>query len=127
MGKRILYVEDDEHWRLLVSSALEEAGFEVRLAADGLKAMAESEGDNLDLVILDLRLSGESGIMLMKFLNRNHPNVPILLYTGLDHDDTTIQAILDQGGHSYLHKGTMEELVTTVQKLVQSEQAAPPA
>jgi DNA-binding response OmpR family regulator len=126
MGKGILYIEDDEHWRALVTEALAEAGFEVQTAQDGSSAMIASESANLNLIILDLRLPGESGIMLMKFLRRNHPDVPILLYTALDHDDATIQTMLDQGANSYLHKGSMQELLQAVGKMLSSE-VAPPA
>jgi DNA-binding response OmpR family regulator len=80
--------------------------------------MAASEAAGLDLIILDLRLVGESGIMLMQFLKRNHPEVPILLFTGLDHDDATIQAMVEQGADGYLHKGTMQELLEAVRKSI---------
>jgi len=125
MGQRILYIEDEDRWRQLVRMALTEAGFEIVTAGDGLDAMKASEGDKLDLIILDLKLAGESGIMLMKFLKRNHPDVPILLYTGLDHDDTTIQAILEQGADHYQHKGGMQELLEMVRKILPLQTVPP--
>ena len=114
MAKRILYVEDLEEWRSLVSSLLTPEGFEVVAAKDASEAMHAFDSAQFDLVILDLRLERESGIMLMRFLKRNHPEVPILLYTGLDHDDTTIEHLLKEGAEGYLHKGKMEELLTAV-------------
>ena len=118
MGNRILYVEDSEDWRSIVSTALSEEGFEVQTAKDAMGAMSASEAPGLELIILDLRLTGESGIMLMQFLKKNHPDVPILLYTGMDHDDSTVQAIVAQGADGYLHKGTMQELVEAVRKTI---------
>ena len=117
MGKSILYVEDMEDWRSMVSSALNPEGFEVVAVEDASKAMQAFDEGSFNLVLLDLRLKNESGIMLMRFLKYNHPDVPIVLYTGLDHDDTTIQWLLQEGADDYLHKGSMEELLKKVQKV----------
>jgi hypothetical protein len=50
----------------------------------------------------------------MKYLRVNQPEVPILLYSGMDHDDSTIRAMLDEGADQYLRKGSIEELIVTV-------------
>ncbi len=115
MAKKILFVEDTSDWRSMVQSFLELKGFEVITAQDASEAMAKTEGVDLGLIILDLNLAGESGMMLMRFLKRNNPEVPILLYTGLEHDDATITAMLRQGADRYLRKGSLEELLQTVQ------------
>jgi DNA-binding response OmpR family regulator len=118
MDKRILYVEDLEDWRSMVSTCLNSEGFQVVTAKDALEAMQACDRTSFNLIILDLRLKGESGIMLMRFLKRNHPDVPILLYTGLDHDEATIEELLKEGAEDYLHKGTMEELLKKVRSKI---------
>jgi len=118
MPKRILFVDDESDWRFMATACLNEAGFEVVAAKDATEAMSHSEGAALDAIILDVNLAGEDGLMLMKFLKRNHPDVPIVLYTGMSHDDATIQTMLKQGAHQYLRKGSMEELFNTVSKLL---------
>lgn len=80
-----------------------------------LGSHGQTEGVELGLIILDLNLAGESGMMLMRFLKRNNPEVPVLLYTGLEHDDTTITEMLREGADRYLKKGSPEELLKTVQ------------
>jgi DNA-binding response OmpR family regulator len=114
MRKRILYVEDLEEWRSMVSSLLSPEGFEVVTAKDASEAMHAFDSAQFNLLILDLRLNRESGIMLMRFLKKNHPEVPILIYTSLDHDDFTIDHLLKEGADRYLHKGKMEELLAAV-------------
>ena len=123
MAKRILYVEDLEEWRSLVSSLLTPEGFEVLVAKDASEAMHAFDSAQFDLVILDLRLERESGIMLMRFLKRNHPEVPILLYTSLEHDDVTIDHLLKEGAEGYLHKGKMEELLAAVRSMTGVKQS----
>ena len=114
MSKKILFVDDDEHWRSVVAITLTGAGHEVLTAADASQAMALTEGASLGLIILDLNLAGESGLALMKYLRHNQPDVPVILYTGMEHDDATVVSMLQQGASQYLRKGVMEDLVKPV-------------
>jgi DNA-binding response OmpR family regulator len=114
MSRKVLFIDDDKNWREIVSTSLTEAGYEVLTAADATEGMAEAEGTALALIILDLNLAGESGLMLMRFLHRNHPQVPIILFTGMDHDDEAIRKMLKEGAVQYLPKGGIEELILTV-------------
>ncbi len=116
MEKKILFVDDEEDWRTVVSATLKSAGHEVLAARDASEAMRLSEGASLGLIILDLNLAGESGAMLMRFLRRNHPGVPFLIYTGLEHDEEAVSKLLLQGASQYLRKGPMEELVKAVNR-----------
>ena len=118
MEKRILYVEDQEDWRSMVSSALNAEGYQVVAVQDATEAMQACDGTVFNLVILDLRLKGESGMILMRFLKHNHPDVPILLYSGLDHEGSIIEIFRNEGADDYLHKGTMEELFKKVQSMI---------
>lgn len=114
MSKRVLLVDDDQAWLKLAAQSLLNAGYSVLEARDATQALHRAEGADLGLIVLDLNLAGESGLILMKFLKRNYPEVPILLCTALDHDDTTIRSMLDMGADQYIHKGSIEELLVTV-------------
>ena len=60
----------------------------------------------------------------MRFLKHNHPNVPIILYTGVVHDDETVKELLSQGAHQYLIKGgNLDELLKVVQNAVGAKEA----
>ena len=69
----------------------------------------------LGLIILDLDLDGEDGLVLMEFFKCNHPDVPIILYTGLAHDDDAIQEMLRQGANQYVRKGLLADLHKAIQ------------
>ncbi len=116
MSSKLLFVDDDKSCLETVSSFLRNAGYDVLVAGDATEAMRQAGADDvkLGLIILDLNLAGEDGFMLMKFLKHNHPGVPILLYTGIAHDDPTIRAMLDQGADQYLPKRSLDELLVTV-------------
>ena len=114
MGKKVLFVDDEEEWRSMVESSLGSAGFDVLVAKDASDAMRLAEGTELGLILLDLNLAGENGMILVKFLKLNHPGVPILLYAGTEHDDAAVLEMLAAGVHQYLQKGSMEELILNV-------------
>jgi DNA-binding NtrC family response regulator len=115
MGKKILFVDDDKEWRFMVATWLGNAGYEVLTVADATAAMAVGEEAELGLIILDLDLAGESGVVLMQFMKQNHPDTPVILFTGLSHDDDTILAMLHEGAHQYVRKGAQADLVKAVQ------------
>ena len=117
MGKKILFVDDDTSWHVVVTTWLQDAGYEVLTAADASEAMGLAEG--ISLAILDLNLAGENGVMLMKFLKQNDPELPVILYTGMDHDGEAIMTLLEQGAHSYVRKGSQQELVQAVDLVLQ--------
>jgi DNA-binding response OmpR family regulator len=91
-----------------------DAGYDVMTGSDPAEGMARMEHSEPDLITLALDLGGESGLTLMTFLQRNQPNVPVVLYRGLSHDDEHIQAMLKQGANQYVRKGPLEELLKAV-------------
>src|SRR5207248_4575758 len=114
MSKQVLLIDDDQSWLRLASVALQQSGYAVLGAADASEAMRKADGASLGLIVLDLNLGGESGLTFMKFLKHNHPGVPILIHSAMEHDDSTIRAMLDLGADQYVHKGELEELLVTV-------------
>jgi DNA-binding response OmpR family regulator len=112
--KKILFVDDEKHWRDKVCASLAEAGFEVLAASDGSEAMRQAADPCLGLMIVDEDLAGESGITLSKYLRCNHPDVPTMLYTTAEHDADTTLGIMRQAADLFLPKGSMEELIVNV-------------
>ena len=119
MGRRILCVDDEKDWRAVVEITLRDAGYHVVTAADATDAMDRIENFRPDLLILDLNLAGENGLMLMKFLRGNNPDLKVMIYTGLQQDGETIMRTLEQGVHSYLTKGPPGDLLREVERILQ--------
>jgi len=116
--KRVLFVDDEGDWRFVAGTVLQDAGFEVLTAKDATEALRRMETVKLDGIILDVNLGGENGLLLMELLKQKHPGVPILIYTGMDHDSASIQTMLKQGARQYLRKGSMTDLCNTLKTMV---------
>jgi DNA-binding response OmpR family regulator len=110
----ILFVDDDKYWRDRVSACLAEAGFDVLAASDGSEAMRKAAGSSLGLMIVDEDLAGESGVTLTKFLRRNHPDVPTMLYTSNRHIPHQTPDMMSQAANRCLPKGSMTDLLANV-------------
>ena len=102
----VLVVDDDPGARLLVSSALEVAGFHVITAADGKSAMSQFEAHPADCVVLDVVMPGMSGFDVCRALRAlpNSRHVPILMQTSLD-DMQSVQRAYNAGATDFTSKG----------------------
>ena len=69
--RRVLIVEDNRQNLELVEYLLEEAGMEVRSAADATQARAQLERELPDLVLMDMQLPGIAGLELVGELRRD--------------------------------------------------------
>jgi len=76
--------------------------------------MRQAADHSLGLMIVDEDLAGESGIMLSKYLRRNHPDVPTMLYTCTEQDTNTAPDVMSQAADLCLPKGSMAELIVNV-------------
>lgn len=98
----ILIVDDHREIRDLVSRALTKEGFRVTAVADG-KAMRKSLADGrFDLILLDLMLPGDSGLVLCREV-RASSNIPIIMVTAKGEEVDRIVG-LELGADDYLPK-----------------------
>ena len=98
----ILIVDDEKHTREGLRSSLEDS-FDVYIAADISGAMNILEAEHVDLMLTDLRLGGEDGMILIeKALARPHPPIVIMMtaYGGVD---TAVEA-MKRGAYDFVTK-----------------------
>lgn len=111
---RVLIVDDDYPLRRVLHTTLLSAGFDVSEAATGEEALALARALQYDVVLLDLRLSGKSGIETCRELRRNSARMAILILTVRDSEDEKVEA-LEAGADDYVTKPfQMRELTARV-------------
>jgi DNA-binding response OmpR family regulator len=74
-GKRILIVEDDDAIRTMVERVLRYERFEVDSARDGFEAIEKLSNNDYATVVLDLAMPRVDGIDVLRFLERENPNL----------------------------------------------------
>ena len=89
----ILMVDDDAAFRHVMSGELQRLGYEVTTASSGEEAVQRVSAWDPDVVLLDLRLPGMSGIETLRAINANAPGVEVIMLTGHGSIDTAIEAI----------------------------------
>jgi DNA-binding response OmpR family regulator len=78
----ILVVDDEDSIRALYRTELEEEGYQVACAADGATALKILKGEPpVHLVVLDIKLKGESGLQVLQEITRSHREIPVILST----------------------------------------------
>ena len=102
MAQRVLIVDDDAAIRETTGEYLSENGFEIALAADGEQMRAAFAQAVPDVVLLDLNLPGEDGLVLTRWLRENH-DVGIIMVTGAGEVVDRVVG-LEVGADDYLAK-----------------------
>lgn len=100
---KLLLVEDDLRVSELIKRGLEEQGFLVTLAYDGLMGKKLMTSNAYDLIITDIVLPQMNGIELCKEIRRIWPEIPVLMLTALGTTDDKIEGF-DAGADDYLVK-----------------------
>jgi two-component system response regulator HydG len=78
---------------------------------------------SFDLYVLDRRLPDGSGMELCTLLNQVTPNVPCIFYTG-DAYEVHRQQALAAGAEEYISKPNIEELISTVTRILSEKECA---
>ncbi len=125
MTHQVLVVDDDPTVSDVVRRYLEQDGCRVRLAADGLAALAAVDAERPDLVVLDLMLGGIDGLEVCRRLRAGQPGLPVVMLTALGEESDRVLG-LEVGADDYVTKPfSPRELVLRVRSVLR--RTAPPA
>lgn len=114
---KILVVEDDRVVGQYIRRGLEEAGYHADLVDDGLEALRLISGGLYELVVLDLRLPGMTGLEVLRTLRDRGITTPILVLTAQDAVGHKVEA-LRAGADDYVTKPfAFEEVLARVEAL----------
>lgn len=116
---QILVVDDSPDNVFLIQTILEEEGYEIATAENGVSALAQIEQSPPKLVLLDVMMPGMDGFEVTKRLRENTklPFIPILLITA--HDKPSVAQGLDMGADDFIRKPVeVDELLARVRSLL---------
>jgi two-component system KDP operon response regulator KdpE len=98
----ILTVEDEPRISRYLRSSLQMAGYDVLVAADGVKALELVQENQPDLVLLDIGLPRMSGFDVLEHIRKQF-DIPVIVLTALDNEDDKVKALM-MGADDYLPK-----------------------
>jgi CheY-like chemotaxis protein len=81
-GSRVLLVDDEPGVRSLLSSRLEEAGFEAQQAQDGLDGLVKLRKVLPHVIISDIEMPRMTGIEFISVVRRRFPQIPVIVISG---------------------------------------------
>ena len=100
---RILIIDDDRAFRVGTGALLADEGYEVDAAPGGEDGLERLRSDAFDLVLLDLKMEGRTGLSVLEELRRAGNDVPVVMLTGFATVDSAVQA-LKLGADDYVTK-----------------------
>lgn len=113
MAKTVLIVDDDPTQRRILQAVVEKSGFSTLQAADGDAALdiaLAKDGQQVDLMLLDLVMPGRDGMDTLKELQSHRTDLPVIVLTGTGSIDAVVSA-MQAGARDFLVKPASPERI----------------
>lgn len=119
---KILIADDSRFHQTLLKKALEDKGFELIFAEDGLHASMLALRAQPNAIVLDLRMPGGSGMEVLKRIRRSEKtkSIPVVVVTACD-DPAARETVRSLGASEFFEKPVnLDQLVQKISDLVKS-------
>jgi DNA-binding NtrC family response regulator len=118
MSQHILFVDDEVPIRETLSLYFKRKGFTVTAAGNSKDARQAARNNNFSLVILDVDLGGENGLELLEFFKKDHPDIPVIMFTSLGYDPVLLKETMARGASAFMSKAeSLDNLLKEVQRV----------
>ncbi|MFZ1955940.1 MAG: response regulator, partial [Desulfobacterales bacterium] len=115
---KILAIDDEQNIRHLIRNEFMLEGFDVTTAKSGEEGLGFIDGQDYDVVLLDLKLPKMSGIETLKCLKRKNPRSEVIMITGYGDIHSAVESV-KLGARDYVTKPfKLDELLTLVKYAV---------
>ena len=120
--ERILVADDDRGILHTCQKILRHAGYEVTTAPEGNSALALLKSTHYDLLLVDLKMPGLSGLETLSLARKVDPSMMIIMFTGYSTIQTAVDAI-KRGAFDYLAKPfSVDQLRSVVEQALRQKQ-----
>ncbi|NQT57805.1 MAG: response regulator [Bacteroidetes bacterium] len=125
MAYHIAATDDDAAIRKILQIILKKEGFVVSICDSGnsLLDLLSIKSDEIDCIVLDIKMPGISGLELLGILKSKYPYIPVIMLTAFTDLDTGMKAIR-KGAEDYLSKPVRRsELISRVNDVIKKSKA----
>jgi len=113
--EKILLVDDEVAFTTSMAKLLQAKGYQVTTAGTGKQAIYLLEGENFDVVVLDLKMPGMDGIATLKEIKKLKLHTETLILTGHGSIDSALDAF-NLGAYDFLNKPcALEDLLNKIE------------
>ena len=122
---KVLLIEDEKLYRTVLSKRLRKRGLDVRGAGTAEEGLEALERDPVDVVVLDVKMPGLSGVEALEEIKARFDGVEVVMLTGFA-DATTAVQVLDRGAFAYLMKPVqIDDLVAELEEACANNGGSP--
>jgi len=100
---KVLVVDDEETVRTLFQRILQNADYDVATAADGKEALSVTADGDIDVVLLDIKMPGLSGVDVLSKITTDWPDICVIMVTAVANVQTAVEA-MKLGAYDYITK-----------------------
>ena len=118
--KRVLVVDDESAYRLMVQQFLSRAGYACESAADASEAIAILHRQPFDLVISDIVMPVMNGFQLAEKLRETRPEVKVIFMSGYTDDAIVHHGVLSAGAAFVQKPFTADALARKIREILDS-------
>jgi putative two-component system response regulator len=116
---QILIVDDEELVRRLLTEKLTDEGYQCRQAGNADQALDTLESEPFDLVLLDIKMPGKSGIELLSDVKTGYPDIAVIMATALTDTNYAVQC-MKEGAFDYLIKPfNLDEVTLSISRALE--------
>ncbi|TVR00420.1 MAG: sigma-54-dependent Fis family transcriptional regulator [Spirochaetaceae bacterium] len=118
---KILVIDDEQGIREVLTGILDDEGYTVFTAEDGIDGLTLLKSEPIDLVLLDVWLPNMGGIDVLKQIKETYPEIEVIIISGHGNIDLAVKAV-KLGAFDFMEKPlSLERVVTVVRNAIQME------
>jgi DNA-binding NtrC family response regulator len=125
MKQHLLIVDDEPPVRELLQTYFKKHDYEVTTAGSAAETYRLADEVPLHLVILDVLLPDTDGLEVLQNLKSAHPNLPVIIMTGIGFDEELLQEAIRKGASGYVSKTLpLDQLLMEVHRTLKYKSGA---
>ena len=116
---KVLVVDDEDSIRSLLERILSRAGHIVLSSANGQEALNQLPQQNVDIILLDIKMPGISGMEVLQQLSARWPEICVIMLTAMTDLEIAVEA-MKQGAYDYITKPfNHDDLIFKIQRALE--------
>lgn len=124
LAPNILVIDDDEPIRDSCQQTLLKTGCRVKVAGEGHEGLSRMQEEAFDVILLDLKMPGLSGVEVLEQIKKNNPETIVIIITGYPSVESAVQT-MKLGAYDYLTKPfTPDELRIVIRRALEKRNLA---